>query len=143
MRELLRWLFNISGKELDNATDMLSKDTAKQRLKLVLIQDRLELAPEKLEEMKKDIWEVVSKYMVVNDDFMEFEVRRLDDLTVLVSNIEVKDLSDPDPGAIDIGFKQVLDFERGCQSRQPLFRHCIRPRKDAIRANLLHTGQSA
>ena len=93
MRELLRWLFNISGKELDQATEMLSKDTAKQRLKLVLIQDRLELAPEKLEEMKKEIWEVVSKYMVVDDDFMEFEVRRMDDLTVLASNIEVKDLS--------------------------------------------------
>ena len=97
MRELLRWLFNISGKELDQATEVLSKDTAKQRLKLVLIQDRLELAPEKLEEMKKEIWEVVSKYMVVDDDFMEFEVRRLDDLTVLVSNIEVKDLSDLAP----------------------------------------------
>ena len=97
MRELLRWLFNISGKELDNATEMLSKDTAKQRLKLVLIQDRLELAPEKLEEMKKEIWEVVSKYMIVDDDFMEFEVRRMDDLTVLVSNIEVKDLSDLAP----------------------------------------------
>ncbi len=97
MRELLRWLLNISGKELDQATEMLSKDTAKQRLKLVLIQDRLELAPEKLEEMKKEIWEVVSKYMVVDDDFMEFEVRRLDDLTVLVSNIEVKDLSDLTP----------------------------------------------
>ena len=76
---------------------MLSKDTAKQRLKLVLIQDRLELAPEKLEEMKKEIWEVVSKYMIVDDDFMEFEVRRMDDLTVLVSNIEVKDLSDLAP----------------------------------------------
>ncbi len=97
MRELLRWLFNISGKELDQATEMLSKDTAKQRLKLVLIQDRLELAPEKLEEMKKEIWEVVSKYMVVDDDFMEFEVRRMDDLTILVSNIEVKDLSDLTP----------------------------------------------
>ena len=94
MRELLRWLFNLNGKELDQATEALSKDTAKQRLKLVLIQDRLELAPEKLEEMKKEIWEVVSKYMVVDDDFMEFEVRRLDDLTVLVSNIEVKDLTD-------------------------------------------------
>ena len=67
----------------------MSKDTAKQRLKLVLIQDRLELAPEKLEDMKKEIWEVVSKYMVVDDDFMEFEVRRVEDLTVLVSNIEV------------------------------------------------------
>jgi cell division topological specificity factor len=97
MRELLRWIFNLSGKELDQATEMLSKDTAKQRLKLVLIQDRLELAPEKLEEMKKEIWEVVSKYMVVDDDFMEFEVRRMDDLTVLVSNIEVKDLSDLTP----------------------------------------------
>ena len=94
MRELLRWLLNLNGKDLDQATEELSKDTAKQRLKLVLIQDRLELAPEKLEDMKKEIWEVVSKYMVVDDDFMEFEVRRLDDLTVLVSNIEVKDLSD-------------------------------------------------
>ena len=94
MRELLRWLFNLNGKDLDQATEELSKDTAKQRLKLVLIQDRLELAPEKLEDMKKESWEVVSKYMVVDDDFMEFEVRRLDDLTVLVSNIEVKDLSE-------------------------------------------------
>ena len=94
MRELLRWLLNLNGKDLDQATEELSKDTAKQRLKLVLIQDRLELAPERLEDMKKEIWEVVSKYMVVDDDFMEFEVRRLDDLTVLVSNIEVKDLSE-------------------------------------------------
>ena len=97
MRELLRWLFNLNAKELDQATEALSKDTAKQRLKLVLIQDRLELAPEKLEDMKKEIWQVVSKYMVVDDDFMEFEVRRLDDLTVLVSNIEVKDLSELTP----------------------------------------------
>ena len=97
MRELLRWLFNLNAKELDQATEALSKDTAKQRLKLVLIQDRLELAPEKLEDMKKEIWEVVSKYMVVDDDFMEFEVRRLDDLTVLVSTIEVKDLSELTP----------------------------------------------
>ena len=94
MRELLRWLLNLNGKDLDQATEELSKDTAKQRLTLVLLQDRLELAPEKLEDMKKEIWDVVSKYMVVDDDFMEFEVRRLDDLTVLVSNIEVKDLSE-------------------------------------------------
>ena len=94
MRELLRWLLNLNGKDLDQASEELSKDTAKQRLKLVLIQDRLELAPENLEDMMKELWEVVSKYMGVDDDFMEFEVRRLDDLTVLVSNIEVKALSE-------------------------------------------------
>lgn len=97
MRELLRWLFGLSGKELDEATEKFSKDTAKQRLKLVLIQDRLDLAPEKLEEMKEEIWQVVSRYMVVDDEFMEFEVRRLDELTVLVSNIEVKDLNSLTP----------------------------------------------
>ena len=93
MREFLSWLFSPTRHELDQAVEKFSKDAAKQRLKLVLLQDRLELAPEKLEEMKKEIWEVVSKYMVVNDDFLEFEVRRLDELTILVSNIEVKDLS--------------------------------------------------
>ncbi len=93
MRELIRWFRSLTKRESDQLREVLSKDTAKQRLKLVLVQDRLELAPEKLEEMKKEIWEVVSKYMVVNDEFMEFDVRRLDELTVLVSNIEVKDLS--------------------------------------------------
>ena len=93
MRELIRWFRSLTKHESEQLQEVLSKDTAKQRLKLVLVQDRLELAPEKLEEMKKGIWEVVSKYMVVNDEFMEFDVRRLDELTVLVSNIEVKDLS--------------------------------------------------
>ena len=93
MRELIRWFLSLSKRESEQLEATLSKDTARQRLKLVLIQDRLELAPEKFEEMKREIWDVVSKYIVVNDDFMEFEVRRLEELTVLVSNIEVKDLS--------------------------------------------------
>ena len=97
MHELIRWFRSLTTRESEQLKEALSKDTAKQRLKLVLIQDRLELAPEKLEEMKKEIWDVVSKYMVVDDDFMEFEVRRVDELTVLVSNIEVKDLSDLTP----------------------------------------------
>ena len=54
--------------------------------------DRLDLAPGKMEAMRQEIWEVVSRYMVVEEDFMEFEVRRLDELMVLVSNIQVKDL---------------------------------------------------
>ena len=93
MRELIRWFRSLTKRESEQLEEALSKNTARQRLKLVLIQDRLELAPDKLEEMKKEIWNVVSKYMVVNEEFMEFDVRRLDELTVLVSNIEVKDLS--------------------------------------------------
>lgn len=93
MRELLRWLLGASGETAD------SKEMARQRLRLVLIQDRLDLSPEKMEQMKREIWEVVSRYMVVEDDFMEFEVRRLDELLLLVSNIQVKDLNDLMPSA--------------------------------------------
>lgn len=89
MLEFLRWLLN----QRDFAKEREStKDTAKQRLQLVLMHDRLDLAPETMESMKQEIYEVVSRYLVVEEDFMEFEIRRLDELMVLVSNIQVKDL---------------------------------------------------
>ena len=89
MLEFLRWLLN----QRDFAKDReRTKDTARQRLRLVLMHDRLDLAPENMEAMRQEIWEVVSRYMVVEDDFMEFEIRRLDELMVLVSNIQVKEL---------------------------------------------------
>ena len=89
MLEFLRWFLN--QRELSKDREF-SKDTARLRLQLVLMHDRLDLSPEKMEAMKREIWEVVSRYMVVNDDFMEFEVRRMEELMVLVSNIEVKEL---------------------------------------------------
>ena len=90
MLDFLRWL--ISQRD-SNKDDQRSKDTARNRLRLVLIQDRLDLSPELMADMKREIWEVVSRYMVVDDDFIEFEIRRLDELMVLVSNIQVKELN--------------------------------------------------
>ena len=74
-----------------------TKNTARNRLRLVLIQDRLDLSPELMADLKQEIWQVVSRYMVVDDDFIEFEIRRLDELMVLVSNIQVKELNQPAP----------------------------------------------
>lgn len=88
MRELLRWLLGVADKGGES-----SSDVARQRMRLVLIQDRIDLSPDKMAQMKQEIWEVVSRYMVVDDDFLEFEVRRLDELVMLVSHIEVKDLN--------------------------------------------------
>ena len=88
MRELLRWLLGLADKSSES-----SSEVARQRMRLVLIQDRIDLSPDKMDQMKQEIWEVVSRYMVVDDDFLEFEVRRLDELVMLVSHIEVKDLN--------------------------------------------------
>ena len=90
MLDFLRWLISQRDSNKDGER---SKDTARNRLRLVLIQDRLDLSPELMAAMKREIWEVVSRYMVVDDDFIEFEVRRLEELMVLVSNIQVKELN--------------------------------------------------
>ena len=94
MLDFLRWL--ISQRDSNNDRRR-TKDTAHNRLRLVLIQDRLDLSPELMADMKQEIWQVVSRYMVVDDDFIEFEIRRLDELMVLVSNIQVKELNQPAP----------------------------------------------
>ena len=89
MLEFIRWL--IHQREMNKDRER-TKDTARQRLHLVLMHDRLDLAPDQMDAMRKEILEVVSRYLVVEDDFMEFEVRRLDELMVLVSNIQIKEL---------------------------------------------------
>ena len=91
MRELLRWLLN---QLEDSEVGEHSKEIARQRLQLVLIQDRLDLPADKMASMKQEIWDVVSQYLTVEDEFLEFEIRQLDDLVVLVSNIQVKDTSE-------------------------------------------------
>ena len=90
MRELIRWLVS----QIANSEDPeLSSETAHRRLQLVLIQDRLDLPADKMEAMKQEIWEVVSRYLAVADEFLEVEIKRLDELVVLVSNIQVNDTS--------------------------------------------------
>ena len=89
MLEFLRWL--LSQRDFDKEREN-TKDTARQRLQLVLMHDRLDLPPDTMESMKQEIYEVVARYLVVEEDFMEFEIRRLDELMVLVSNIQVKEL---------------------------------------------------
>ena len=91
MLDLFRWLLNQLEARDPREGRERTKDTARQRLQLVLIQDRLDLPADKMAAMKQEIWEVVSRYLVVEDDFLEFEIRRLDELVVLVSNIQVKD----------------------------------------------------
>lgn len=90
MLDFLRWL--ISQRD-SNKDQERTKDTAHNRLRLVLIQDRLDLSPKLMADMKREIWQVVSRYMVVDDEFIDFEIRQLDELMVLVSNIQVKELN--------------------------------------------------
>ena len=69
-----------------------SKDEAKNRLKLVLIQDRAMLPSGVLENMKDDILKVLSKYVEIEKSKLNIEVCPYDDdprKIALVANIPI------------------------------------------------------
>ena len=69
-----------------------SKDDAKNRLKLVLIQDRAMLPSGVLENMKDDILKVLSKYVEIEKSKLNIEVCPYDDdprKIALVANIPI------------------------------------------------------
>ena len=69
-----------------------SKEDAKNRLKLVLIQDRAMLPSGMLESMKDDILQVLSKYVEIEKSKLNIEVCPYDDdprKIALVANIPI------------------------------------------------------
>lgn len=68
-----------------------SKDVAKERLKLVLVEDRTNISPDFLESIKNEILEVMLKYADVEEDNMDIKLTRMksneNSTSALVANI--------------------------------------------------------
>ncbi|MFW6035522.1 MAG: cell division topological specificity factor MinE [Halothermotrichaceae bacterium] len=67
-----------------------SKDIAKERLQFILIQDRVKLSPEEMDNLRKEMLGVLSKYIDVDESQMKMEVDRHDGMTALVANFPIK-----------------------------------------------------
>ncbi|CAG1011753.1 MAG: cell division topological specificity factor MinE [Anaerolinea sp.] len=64
-----------------------SGSTAKERLQMVLVTDRTDLSPEKIEKMRDEITSVISKYFTVNPDEVKINVERRQRDSWLVADI--------------------------------------------------------
>ena len=64
-----------------------SGSKAKERLQLVLIHDRLNLPPERLEEMKQEIMAVISKYVSVDAKNVDIALRQRDRDSLIVAEV--------------------------------------------------------
>ena len=62
---------------------------AKNRLQLVLIQDRMNTSPEMLEMLKSDILKVLSNYVDIDEDELDIDISGADG-PALVANIPIK-----------------------------------------------------
>jgi len=67
-----------------------SADTARQRLQLVLAHDRSDLNPELLEQMRKEILEVVSRYVEIDLSETDVSLETEDRVTALVANLPIR-----------------------------------------------------
>ena len=67
-----------------------SASTAKERLQLVLAHDRSDLNPELLEKMRREILEVVARYVEIDMTEGDVSLETEDRVTALVANLPIR-----------------------------------------------------
>lgn len=75
-----------------------SNETARERLKLVLVHDRANVSPKFLEMLKSEILTVISNYMEIDEEVLDFKITRVKckrdhgSIPALVANIPIKSI---------------------------------------------------
>jgi cell division topological specificity factor len=77
------------------------RGVARDRLKLVLMQDRCALPAHVMEQIRREILQVLSKYVDIDERALDVSVERADDAVALIANIPIrnvrKDFANPAP----------------------------------------------
>ena len=66
-----------------------SKSIAKERLRLVLVHDRLDISQSTMEDLRNDLIEVIGKYMEIDRNALEVSLSKEDHGVALIANIPV------------------------------------------------------
>ncbi|RJR41339.1 MAG: cell division topological specificity factor MinE [Desulfobacteraceae bacterium] len=73
---LTTWFRNLIGKNN-------SKEAAKTRLRFALIYDKLEVSNEILNDLQREIVEVISRYFEIDKNEVKLDIRKSDDLSLV------------------------------------------------------------
>jgi cell division topological specificity factor len=81
---LIDFLNRLLGREKPSGT------LARERLQLVLAHDRSDLNPELLEQMRREILEVVQRYVEIDIDACDVSLETEDRVTALLANLPIR-----------------------------------------------------
>jgi cell division topological specificity factor len=82
---LLEFLARFFGRDAASS----SKTVAKERLRLVLVHDRMNVSPQLLEALKEDLIKVITHYMEIDETALEVSLNQEDNSVALMANIPV------------------------------------------------------
>ncbi len=75
-----------------------TRGVARDRLKLVLMQDRAALPAATMELIRKEILQVLAKYIDIDEASLDVSVERADDAVALIANIPIRGFRKDVPG---------------------------------------------
>jgi len=82
---LLEFLARFFGRDATSN----SKTVAKERLRLVLVHDRINVSPQLIESLKEDLIKVITHYMDIDESALEVSLNHADNSVALMANIPV------------------------------------------------------
>ena len=90
---MLGFIERILGKQNHTA-----KAVAKDRLRAVILLDRADIPGPMLEQMRKEIFVVLSRYVDINEAELDVNLEKEDDAVALVANIPIRRIKSESDG---------------------------------------------